>query len=126
MKKLSLLTLCVSSIMLFSFCKVDKGIRKINDSLWEVRSMRSMSTSDQALFADLIKKEYGLKDFKTVRILEFKGEAGKWWAVTNKKWCWTVFNEKAVAGEGKDKKALSVSQTEMANLLQKYTSDKTK
>ncbi len=120
MKKLALLTLSVSSLMLFSFYRSDKGIRKLSDKLWEVTSTQSMSAQDQKQFNALIQKEYGLKDFKTERTLEFKTQAAKWWAVTNKKWGPTFFKEKAVAGEGKEKMVLAGQHDQLAKILEKY------
>lgn len=126
MKKLAFFTFAFACLMLFSFIRPDKGIKKIGNNLWEVTTTAEMAADDQTRLKELIQKEYDLKDFKTERTLEYKNQAGRWWVITNKKWCTNFFTEKAIAGESRDPKRISASQQEIADILQKYTPKKTK
>lgn len=125
MKKLSLLTLAVSSLMLFSFFLQDKGIKKINDHLWEVSSKAKFADADKQSLQAVVKKEYGIKDFKTAQSLEFKNASKakkvKVWVLVNNTIgpAW-VSTKVAVGDVTKKVNEIPASATEMMAILGNY------
>ena len=122
MKKLLILTLSVSSLALFSFFQQQPGIKKIDTNLWEISKGAKFSVADKGSMQAMIKKEYGIKDFKTVQSLEYKLLAkGRWWIV-NKHIGPDWITEKVITGKDMIK-GLSNSAPELMKLLNRYSSN---
>lgn len=118
MKKLILLTLCVSSLTLFSFFQQQPKIKKIDQDHWNIPQGAKFADADKMAMQDIIRKEYGIKDFSTVQTLEYKSSAKGIWILVNKHVGPSWVTEK-IAG-GKDSKMSSPSVKELSSILNKY------
>ena len=122
MKKLAILIVCLSSLVLVSFMSPPDGIKKVGLNLWEVSPNAKFSDVDRANLENLIKKEYNIKDFKTITRLDFKGDSRKQWWVFKQTVGPDWINQRIVTGDSK-LKVMAGSVDDMKAILGKYTSD---
>jgi hypothetical protein len=129
MKKLIIMTVSLSSLVLFSFIPSNNDgnerkpkIIRLSPHEYAVEYTAGMASADQDKMKEILTKVYGVKDFKEGQVIEFKtqGDAkdkANWWFATNKKWDKDKFTEKAICG--KDLK-ITTEIKELNALLSKY------
>ena len=123
MKKLAILFVALSSLVLISFMPPPDGIKKIGANLWEISPKAKLSRADATALENIIKKEYNIKDFKTTVSLDFKGDARKGWWVLHQKWNADRFTESAITGDH-DKPTKPIEAINLIHaILVKYTPD---
>lgn len=125
MKKLAILIVSLSSLVLFSFILPPDGIKKIGKNLWEVSPKANFSAADRTNLENLIKKEYNLKDFRTTVNLDFKTNARGVWVLVKNHVGPNFVDKKLLAGEWKERQAEAMegSAKEIKGILGKYTPD---
>jgi hypothetical protein len=77
MKKLSILTICVLALAVFSFFKnVQTGPRKLSGNLYQVSSIASLKPTEQAQLKAILAKQYNIRSFTAVTTVHYQPEKG--------------------------------------------------
>ena len=77
MKKLSILTICVLTLAVFSFFKnVQTGPHKLSGNLYQVSSVAALKPADQAKLKAIIAKQYNIRSFTAVTTVHYQPEKG--------------------------------------------------